>query len=91
MTSIAYCCLLDRSDDEQARGMYLFNARRTFAISKRPRPDKVPSQTRSDLTRILEMLPEIQEKFGEQHRLLEILTACKTPDAVQHGEHGSRR
>jgi hypothetical protein len=79
------------SDDEQARGMHLFNARSNFAISKRPSPDKVLSQTRSDLTRILEMLPEIQAELREHRRLLDILTARQMPDAVRQGENGSRR
>jgi hypothetical protein len=50
--------------------------------------------TRSDLTRIigtLETLPEIQEELRKQGRLLEILTACRTADGAQQGEHGSRR
>jgi hypothetical protein len=46
---------------------------------------------RSDLTRILETLPEIQAELREQRRLLGILTACQTSDAAQQGEHGSRR
>jgi hypothetical protein len=57
------------------------------------RQQKCRRGTRSDLTRILETLeslPEIQEELREQ-RLLEILTACQTPVAVQQGEHGSRR
>jgi hypothetical protein len=41
------------------------------------------------LTRILETLPEIQAELREQRRLLEIMTACRTPDGAQQGEHGS--
>jgi hypothetical protein len=58
------------------------------------RQQKCRRGTRSDLTRILKTLetwPEIQEELREQRRLLEILTACQTPVAVQQGEHGSRR
>jgi hypothetical protein len=40
---------------------------------------------------MLETLPEIQAELREQRRLLEILTALRTCDAVQQGEHGSRR
>jgi hypothetical protein len=47
--------------------------------------------TRADLTRILETMPEIQAELREQRRSLEVLTARKMPDAVQQGEHGSRR
>jgi hypothetical protein len=54
-------------------------------------PTKCRRGTRSDLTRILETLPEIQEELREQRRLLEILTACQTPDGAQQGKHGSRR
>jgi hypothetical protein len=46
--------------------------------------------TRSDLTHILETLPEIQAELREQRRLLEILTACQRPDGAQQGERGSR-
>jgi hypothetical protein len=45
---------------------------------------------RSDLARILETLPEIQEELCEHRRLLEILTACQTPDGAQRGERGPR-
>ena len=47
--------------------------------------------TRADLTGILETLPEIQAELREQRRLLEILTACQTPDGAQQRERGSRR
>jgi hypothetical protein len=58
------------------------------------RAKKCRRGTRSDFDAILETLeslPEIQEELREQRRLLEILTACQTPVAVQQGEHGSRR
>jgi hypothetical protein len=57
------------------------------------RQQKCRGGARSDLTRVLETLetvPEIQAELREQRRLLEILTACQTPDGVQQGERGSR-
>ena len=44
--------------------------------------------TRSDLTRILETLPEIQEELREQRRLLEILTAAQAVEFAQQSEQG---
>jgi len=58
------------------------------------RQQKCRHGTRSDLTRILETLEtllETQGKLREQECLVEIPTACHTPDAVHQGEHGSRR
>jgi hypothetical protein len=66
----------------------MFEQGRTTAAE---RQRKCPRGTRSDLRRILDTLPEIQEELREQRRLLEILTACQTSDDAQEGEHGSRR
>ena len=44
--------------------------------------------TRSDLTRILETLPEIQEELRQQRRLLEILTAAQAVEFAQQSEQG---
>jgi hypothetical protein len=90
MTSIAYIVFVDRRMTTRPVG-WTSHACHYFTICKRPSPGKVPRGTRAALTGILETLPEIQAELREQRRLLEILTACQTPDGAQQRERGSRR